>query len=111
MDNTELSLLYSGYGASAQAFPQTSREVSQRTVVRMELDGLTHVSPPGYQVRFVEYEAQGTAHMGGNDAADHAIHENMAASMDWCVDPSPTPSSTSSSSARCLGVAPLLDVI
>ncbi|GJN91069.1 hypothetical protein Rhopal_004084-T1 [Rhodotorula paludigena] len=50
MDNTELALLYSGYG---------------------------------YQVRFVEYEAQGTAHMGGNDAADHAIHENMAASMDW----------------------------
>ncbi|GAA6008849.1 hypothetical protein JCM10207_001746 [Rhodosporidiobolus poonsookiae] len=50
MDNTELALLYSGYG---------------------------------YQVRFVEYEAQGTAHMGGNDPADKAIHENFAASLDW----------------------------
>ncbi|TNY20807.1 putative phosphoketolase [Rhodotorula diobovata] len=37
----------------------------------------------GYQVRFVEYKAQGNATMGGNDAADHAIHADMAASMDW----------------------------
>jgi len=41
----------------------------------------------GYQVRFVEYKAQGNATMGGNDAADHAIHADMAASMDWCVIP------------------------
>ncbi|BGP40709.1 hypothetical protein JCM10449v2_004671 [Rhodotorula kratochvilovae] len=50
MDNTELSLLYTGYG---------------------------------YQVRFVEYAAEGNAHMGGGDKADYAIHEDMAASMDW----------------------------
>ncbi|BGP16790.1 hypothetical protein JCM10213_002184 [Rhodosporidiobolus nylandii] len=37
----------------------------------------------GYQVRFVEYESQGEAQMGGNDAADKALHENMAASLDW----------------------------
>ncbi|GAA5902138.1 hypothetical protein JCM5296_006613 [Sporobolomyces johnsonii] len=37
----------------------------------------------GYQVRFVEYEPQGEAQMGGNDKADHALHANMAASMDW----------------------------
>ncbi|GAA5931577.1 hypothetical protein JCM3775_006892 [Rhodotorula graminis] len=37
----------------------------------------------GYQVRFVEYKAQGNATTGGNDAADHALHADMAASMDW----------------------------
>lgn len=50
MDDTELSLLYTGYG---------------------------------YQVRFVEYKEQGQAHMGGGDPADRALHEDMAASMDW----------------------------
>ncbi|GAA6032456.1 hypothetical protein JCM8097_008187, partial [Rhodosporidiobolus ruineniae] len=37
----------------------------------------------GYQVRFVEYESEGPAQMGGNDAADKKLHENMAASLDW----------------------------
>ncbi|KWU44041.1 phosphoketolase [Rhodotorula sp. JG-1b] len=50
MDDTELALLYTGYG---------------------------------YQVRFVEYKAQGETHMGGGDPADRACHEDMAASMDW----------------------------
>lgn len=50
MDNTELALLYTGYG---------------------------------YKVRFVEYKAQGEATMGGNDAADRAMHEDMAVSFDW----------------------------
>lgn len=39
----------------------------------------------GYQVRFVEYTSQGEAHMGGNDPADRALHEDMAVSFDWSV--------------------------
>lgn len=43
-------------------------------------------SSAGYQVRFVDYVAEGTPAMGGNDPADRAIHLNLAASMDWCVE-------------------------
>lgn len=50
MDESELAMLYSGYG---------------------------------YQVRFVKYKSQGEAHMGGNDPADRAIHEDMAVTFDW----------------------------
>lgn len=37
----------------------------------------------GYNVRFVEYKDKGQTHMGGGDPADRALHEDMAASMEW----------------------------
>lgn len=54
MDDTELALLYSGYG---------------------------------YQVRIVAYQQDVEYHMGGNDEADREIHLNLAASLDWYINP------------------------
>ncbi|KAK4334960.1 hypothetical protein RTBOTA2_003703 [Rhodotorula toruloides] len=60
-------------------------KISERTIPgtmdNIELSLL--YSGYGYQVRFVEYKAQGEAHMGGNDPADRVLHEDMAASLDW----------------------------
>ncbi|BGP25236.1 hypothetical protein JCM10295v2_004158 [Rhodotorula toruloides] len=60
-------------------------KISERTVPgtmdNIELSLL--YSGYGYQVRFVEYKAQGEVHMGGNDPADRVLHEDMAASLDW----------------------------
>ncbi|GAA5991913.1 hypothetical protein JCM11641_003020 [Rhodosporidiobolus odoratus] len=60
-------------------------KISERTIpgTMDDIELALLYSGYGYQVRFVEYEAQGEAHMGGNDPADKALHANMAASLDW----------------------------